>query len=250
MPDCKPLLESLWENASVIRIESWASGEPEFPGHEPGEASKREFRVARINERALLLLREFGTDLNLEVRLVRNVINTAKSIDEALALEECDGWLKKTLVIKEFHDQTVDMQKFLYKYYNPLQGSDITALKFANLLGLWNGTLGHLHIREGKVLILAIDGKRTGITNGHFIHDTSFLYILTELKFDFELKPFVAKNNIDPSVINKIWTEQNDNRGVERIAFLEKELASAEAHIRNLRQELARTKTMLKRHVC
>lgn len=250
MPDCKPLLESLWEHASVIRIESWASGEPEFPERAPGDASKREFRVARINERALLLLRELGTDLDPEVRLLRNVRNTSKSVYEALALEEYDGWFKNTLVIKELHDQTADMQKFLSEHYNPLQGSDITALKLANLLGLWNGTLGHLHIREGKALILAIDGKRTGITNGHFIHDTSFLYILAELKFDFELRSFVSKNNIDPSVINDIWTEQKETRGVERIAFLEKELASAEAHIRNLRQELARIKTTQKRHVC
>lgn len=242
MPDFKPLLESLWEHASVIRIESWASREPEFPGQDQGDAAKREFRIARINERALLLLRELGTDLDPEVRLVRNVRNTTKSIDEALALEEYDGWSKNTLVLKELRDQTAKIQTFLSEHYNPLPGSALTAPNLAKILGLWNGALSYLEVSEGKAFLLAIDGKRTGVTTGKFFYDTSVLFFLKGFKFDIEKRGYAVRSSIDPSVINRIWAEELESSRLKHIASLEREIASAELRIAGLRQELARLK--------
>jgi len=219
--------------------EAWGTGDPQHPGHDSGGSAHRAFRGAQINERLLILLKEEGDELPEEVRLIKNIPNTAEEISKALKAEEYEGWDRTLNSPAKFQDQQHKLHLWAENNYTPLEGSDVTPRNLAGILGLNKGSLNYLQVEGETASLFAIASKRTGVTTGQFVHDTNLETLLKSFRIEVLRRDVISANTVTNAAIDALWRNQVETRFTEQIADMEGQIRTKEDEIADIKQRLA-----------
>ncbi|NBZ94843.1 MAG: hypothetical protein EBR40_00140 [Proteobacteria bacterium] len=240
------LCDELWDNAQPLMSEAWGSMDPQHPGHDPGEAARREFRGAQINERLLVLLKEEGDDLPEGVRLITNISNSAEEITKALQAEEYEGWNRTLNSPTQFQDQQHKLHLWAENNYTPLEGSDVTPRNLAGILGLNKGSLNYLQVDGGTASLFAIASKRTGVTTGQFVHDTNLEALLKSFRIEVLRRDVISANTVTNAAIDALWGNVVETRYTDQIDAMERQIRTKEREIAEIKERISLVKALKK----